>query len=71
MRGTDGKVLSYGIVLLAYMPGLTSALVSRREARHMLLPLTFLGLFVFHALGSIGVLSMQYSISGVPLISDA
>ena len=71
MLSTEGKLLWYGIVLLAYLPGLTFILVSRRAARHILLTMSFLGLFVFHALGSIGVLHMEYSASGVGVISDA
>ena len=71
MLSTGGKLLCYGIVLLAYLPGLTFILFSERATRHPVLALSFLGLFVFHALGSIGVLYMQYSISGIALISSA
>lgn len=64
-------LILYTIVLLAYFPGLVYIARSKRIGNLPVVVFCFLGLFVFHALGSIGVLYMQYSASGVALISGA
>ncbi len=59
----------YAAVLCAYLPGVLFLLRSKHAARFPILLFTFAGMFVFNALGSIGVLRQGVSISGVPLVN--
>jgi hypothetical protein len=58
-------VVLYAVVLAAYLPGVAFALFSKQATRHPVLLFAFLGLFAFHALGSIAVFLAASSISKI------
>ncbi len=58
-------VFLYAIVLAAYLPGVAFALRSKQATRHPVLLFAFLGLFCFHALGSIAVFAAAASTSKI------
>jgi hypothetical protein len=64
--GVVRPVVLYAIVLAAYLPGLAFALWSKQATRHPVLLFAFLGLFGFHALGSIAVFTAVASTSKIP-----